>query len=321
MLGYLLGSAPFAKELMIICMCLQAARLARKADTSSASPNSWFLNLVTTNLIAFGGGWFLPLLLGRPSAMLVSADLNVVLCCIAYWLTFHSPGDKFWTISSTLPFQLLVTVFAQLLRSTGIPGTIALAFSIAKPSSYYPTALLGPILAGTLTSNVGLLYRNGYRAHFSKGMPWQFQNGFFCSAFLHLYINDDEFIGQVLRNLVAMNPLHSTFTALCGGEKDFALAVTSLFFLYTGVMQMEEFYGKTWSCFTLADKAADAVLGLSKSNHHAALVAAPGVAASGESEESGIESKIENLVISTKRAASPRGSRSSSRVASRKKTQ
>ena len=263
----LTGTAPYTKPLMVFFMSLQSSKMVRKNDSLSKAPYNWFLSLATVTLIAFGGGWFMGAILGRPASFITGADVNVPLCFAAYWLTFHCPGDYFDRLSSSLPFNVVTTAYAQLFRSTGMPGTIALVSTLSTPGPYSTVPLIAPILAGAMVSNVGLIYRNGYVKHFEGGVSWQFNNGWWTSAFLHLFISDPGILGATLRAAVMAVPYAGEVMEECEGDRTaFALSLVSAFFVVVGVLQMDEFWGAKWNPFTLFDGWLSWVLGLHGSN-------------------------------------------------------
>ena len=157
---------------------LRFARLPTLAQKSPKTPYNWFLTLVQTSLIGFGGGWLMPIMLGLPSSFLLGGDINSLGCLISWYLVFHSPRDYFYTkICAAVPFQVFYTSFAQLFRATGIYGFVDKSLSVGmKPSAYYPTPLLGPVLTASLLSNIGPIFRLGYKEWFKVRRGESFAN-------------------------------------------------------------------------------------------------------------------------------------------------
>ncbi|GMH65096.1 hypothetical protein TrRE_jg1425 [Triparma retinervis] len=182
-IAFLRASFPFAQELMVFGMAMESAVAVRKADDaevkkSPKTPYNWFLTLVQTSLIGFGGGWLMPIMLGLPSSFLLGGDINSLGCLISWYLVFHSPRDYFYTkICAAVPFQVFYTSFAQLFRATGIYGFVDKSLSVGmKPSAYYPTPLLGPVLTASLLSNIGPIFRLGYKEWFKVRRGESFAN-------------------------------------------------------------------------------------------------------------------------------------------------
>ena len=65
-----------------------------------------------------------------------------------------------------------------------------------NPTPYYPTPMLGPILLATLLGNMRGFVQEGFHGYIKSGMPYKFQNGFFCATFYHAVVNDSGFIGE-----------------------------------------------------------------------------------------------------------------------------
>ena len=110
----------------------------------------------------------MPIMLGLPSSFLLGGDINTFGCVISWYLVFHSPSDFFYQkVCSFLPFQIFYISGAQLFRATGIYGFVDKALTVGmKPCEYYPTPVLGPILTASLLSNVGPIFRLGYKDWF-----------------------------------------------------------------------------------------------------------------------------------------------------------
>jgi hypothetical protein len=110
----------------------------------------------------------MPIMLGLPSSFLLGGDINTLGCVISWYLVFHSPSDFFYQkVCSFLPFQIFYISGAQLFRATGIYGFVDKALTVGmKPCEYYPTPVLGPILTASLLSNVGPIFRLGYKDWF-----------------------------------------------------------------------------------------------------------------------------------------------------------
>ena len=174
--SYLCGTSAYHVELRTFGMALQGAMAVRKGPNKDGKMH-WFHAFALTTILAFGGGWFTGLWMGKPTSMIAAGDVNVTLGLIAYLIVHHSPFDIGYKICDSLPGTFLITSLAQMFRSMGTIGFISVAASELKPSPYYPTPIIGPILYGALLGNMGGLFRNGFDKYLENGMPWPFQNG------------------------------------------------------------------------------------------------------------------------------------------------
>lgn len=187
----LTASYPYATELQALGMALQGAMAVRSGANKDRRMH-WFHAFALTTVLAFGGGWLAPMLMGKPTSMVSAGDVNVTACVVAFITVNYTPYDFGYKLLNLLPFKVLITVFAQLFRSTGMVKFINAAYTEISPTPYYPIPVLGPIVYGTMLGNMGGLMLKGFDGYLKGGIPWPFQNGmissFFClSIFVRKY--------------------------------------------------------------------------------------------------------------------------------------
>jgi len=260
-------SASTGNLLQCFFMALQGATTARKTLASRKKPFTWFKALALTSILSFGGAWFAPLLVGKPSKMLAS-EVNAPVIVLAFYLLFYSPMDTFYKISTTLPFTIVTTAFAQLFRAGGVVAFVNLGNSMFSAGDIYPIPVIGPILLASMLGNMGALFLKGYEEHTKNGMPWAFQNGLWCASFYHFFTNDEVGpIGIGLRTYLG---------ALFGGEgvlmknvmddENFAKIIISGFMVLVGVLQLPAFFGPSFNPFNPLSKFVVAILGIEDRN-------------------------------------------------------
>lgn len=247
MIVALLSAAyPYASELQALGIALQGAMSVRNGPNKDGKMH-WFHAFALTSLLAFGGGWFAPLLMGKPTTMIAGGDVNVSCCIIAFLTVNYSPFDLGYKILSLFPFKILITIFAQLFRSTGTIKFINTAFGELSPSPYYPTPIIGPILYGAMLGNMGGFFVKGFDGYLKNGVPFPFQNGFIMGSFYHLYANDAEgFLGTSLR--AAVKTFGGAVVAPLGlDDRTFAHVVMAGFMLFAGILMLPDFLGPSFS--------------------------------------------------------------------------
>ena len=114
--------------------------------------------------------------LGLPSSMITS-DIGLACCIIAYAIVNWTPYDLGFKYGKTFPILAPAISLAQLFRSLGMIGFIKAAQKHCIPTPYYPIAVIGPVVYGTLLGNMGGFLINGFNGHLQKGVPFAFQNG------------------------------------------------------------------------------------------------------------------------------------------------
>jgi len=174
---FLTGAFPYAGELQSFWMAIQGAMAVRNGPNAKRQLH-WFHAFCLSVAAGFAGGWLGFLWMAKPSSML-SNDLNMGSCILAFIIVNHTPYDIGYMICNTLPVTIVTTSFAQLFRSTAIPKFVMVCYETFKdnPSPYYPIPVFGPIMYATLLGNMGGFLTRGFEGHISNGMPWPMQNG------------------------------------------------------------------------------------------------------------------------------------------------
>ena len=218
---------------------------------------NWFHAFCVSVVSGYGGALLAPLWMGRPSSIL-SNDLALACCSIAFVLVNYLPFEMGYRLGNTLPVTLVTCMFAQLFRTMGVVKFVAIAFEAFKatPSAYYPTPIFGPIVFATLLGNMGSFLLKGFNGHLEKGMPWPFQNGLFCATLYHFFVYDQKgFIGIALRDAV-----HSVPAIQMGlDDSTFALVFVSAFMQITGMLQIPQFLGPSFSPATSLSRLVGSV--------------------------------------------------------------
>jgi len=245
--AYLCGTTEYHAEMRTFGMALQGAIAVKKGPNKDGKMH-WFHAFALTTILAFGGGWFTGLWMGKPTPMIASGDVNVTLAMIAYIIVNHTPFDIGYKIANSLPGTILITSFAQMFRSMGTIGFISVAATELKPSKFYPTPIIGPILYGALLGNMGGMFRKGFDEYLANGMPWPFQNAFFIGAWFHLFAHDVEGpIGSTLRETIYMFVDPQTLGLGEMDDRSFAILVMNVFMQLTGFIMLPMFLGPSFS--------------------------------------------------------------------------
>lgn len=242
--SYLTGDFAFSQELQAFWMALQGAVAVRSTYNKDRSMN-WFHAFLMSVVAGYGGACFTPWWMGMPTSML-SNDLNLAACIVAYVIVNHTPFDIGYKLGKSIPIVIITTSFAQLFRSLGVVKYTSICFNETKgsPSAYYPTPIFGPIAYGTLLGNMSGFFMKGFNGYLASGMPWAFQNGLFCCTLYHFFVHDiDGPIGAFLRRIVpewCMGGLDdATFGCVCVGA----------FMQICGFLQMPFLLGPSFSPF------------------------------------------------------------------------
>lgn len=243
---FLAGNIPLSAELQCFWMAFQGSMAVRNGKNHNLKM-SWFHAFCLSVMSGYAGATFTALWMGRPTSML-SNDLNMAFCIIAFAIANYLPYDIGYRIGNTMPVVIVTTVFAQLFRAMGLVKFSQIAFEAFKdsPSPYYPIPIFGPILLPTLLGNFGGFFAKGFDGHLEKGMPWPFQNGLFCATFYHFFVHDEDgFIGVGLRKILGGLP------KIFGVEDEhtFAVICISLFMQVVPLLQLKYFLGPSFSPF------------------------------------------------------------------------
>lgn len=218
---------------------------------------NWFHAFVHSVLAGYAGATFTALWMGRPTSML-SNDLNMGFCIVAFAVANYSPLDIGYRLGNTMPVVIITTIFAQLFRAMGLIKFSQIAFEafMDHPSPYYPVPVFGPILLPTLLGNFGGFFAKGFDGHLERGMPWPFQNGLFCASFYHFFVHDEDgFIGVTLRKIIGGLP------ALFGlDDHTFAVLFVSAFMQVFPLLQLKYFLGPSFSPFNIIPVTVEKII-------------------------------------------------------------
>jgi hypothetical protein len=97
----------------------------------------------------------------------------------------------------------------------------------------------------------GFLFK-GVEGHVKNGVPWPMQNGLFCATLYHFIVHDTTgIIGTTLRQYCYPTMLREM---LGYDDKTFAGLFVSIFMQVTGLLQLPNFYGPTFSPFEITGR-------------------------------------------------------------------
>lgn len=254
-IAYLTGNFKYAQELQAFWMAFQGC-IAVRSGVNKDGKLYWFHAFMLSVFTAFAGGTFGSLWMAKPTSML-SNDVNVACCIIAFAVASYAPFDIGYKLGKTFPVVIVTTVFAQLFRTCGLVKFSTVAFEAFKdnPSEYYPIPIFGPIIYATMLGNMGGFFLKGLNGHLKDGMPWPFQTGLACASFYHFYVHDETgFIGVNLRHcfhlvfddLLKMSGLYTL------DRKTLAFVTISAFQHVMAILQLPYFLGPKASPFNAA---------------------------------------------------------------------
>ena len=149
---FALAAFPHSIEITTICNAIAGSLKVHELTNKVGNRLYWLHSFILVVFASFGGGVVTPLLLARP-INLVSNDILLPIAFIAWYSIHHIPGV--YTILSFEPVKIVWTMGVALYRTTTTVGMTRVAASILAPGPYYPIALIGPILIGTLTGSLG----------------------------------------------------------------------------------------------------------------------------------------------------------------------
>lgn len=183
LVSYLSGDFLCSPELQSFWMALQGAIAVRSGPNKDRSMH-WFHAFLLSVIAGYGGACFTPLWMGGATSML-SNDLNLASCIMAYILANYTPFDIGYKLGTSIPIVIVTTMFAQLFRSLGVVKFTSVCHNAFKdsPSAYYPIPVFGPIAYGTLLGNMSGFFLKGFHGYLENGMPWPFQNGMLVGVF------------------------------------------------------------------------------------------------------------------------------------------
>lgn len=153
-IDFLSGTSIYSMEMQALWMAIQGAIFVR-AGPNKNNELHWFHAFTLSVLVGFAGGFFGFVWLGKPSSML-SNDMNMAGCILAFTLVNYTPFDIGYMILNTLPFAVVTVVWSQLFRARGLVGFVTACFAEFKntPSPYYPIPIFGPIIYATVRASL-----------------------------------------------------------------------------------------------------------------------------------------------------------------------
>jgi len=188
----------YGKEIALICYCFTHAIRVH----SQVQNPFWFHSLVYMLISTFGGGIIGAFILGTKPPILAN-DLLVPVASVA-WYIVHCVPNNWGRKILLLPVVKEIRIFlCELQRANSCVNMVIAANKyFVEPSKYYPTAMVGPILCGTLSSvSGGFFPLNKGLQPIEKTVPWNIQCAFMSATFYHLMINDKHILGSAARNL------------------------------------------------------------------------------------------------------------------------
>lgn len=251
----LIGKFPLSPEMQAFWMAFQGAMVVRTGRNKNKDM-AWFHAFVLSVLSGYAGSAFAFLWVGKPSSLL-SNDLSLGSCIIAFLIVNCTPKDIGFKLGKSIPIVIITTLFAELFRVGGLVKFVDMGYNAFKdnPSEYYPIPVFGPIVLGTLLGNMGGFFTKGFDAYLNNGMPWRFQNGLFSGSFYHFFVHDSEgFIGQNLRYFVnlALKPFNRFGIH---DDRVFAFVCVSVFMHTMSLIHLPFIYGPGTSPFNIIHKA------------------------------------------------------------------
>jgi len=242
----LTGSSPYNVELRTFGQAFMGAMAVRSGKNKNKEMN-WFHAFALSTIVGFGGGWFGFVWMGKPTSLITNGDITLTLTAIAFVISTYTPMDIGYKLGSSLPVKIVMNCWAQLFRALGMIGFINACAAEVGPSKYYPTAILGPVVYGTLLGNMGSFFLKGFNQHLEKAIPWPFQNGLVMGFFYHVYTHDiNGSMGITLRSAVQSTGIQGSMD-----DKLFAILVVTSFMQVTGVLMLPEFFGPTYNLLLL----------------------------------------------------------------------
>jgi len=241
-ISILTGTSPYNVELRTFGQAFMGALAVRRGKNKDKEMN-WFHSFALSTIVAFGGGWFGFIWMGKPTSLITNGDLTLTLCVISFIISTYTPMNIGYKFGSFLPVKIIFNCWAQLFRALGMIGFINAAAVECVPSKYYPTPILGPVVYGALLGNMGMFFLKGFHQHLEKDVPWAFQNGLVVGFFYHVYTHDKlGCMGIALRSTVQSTGIQGIMD-----DNLFATLVVTIFMQVSGVLMLPEFFGPTYN--------------------------------------------------------------------------
>jgi len=195
---FALKKLPYVTETALGCHVINATMGVHASFIGKPKPY-WLHSLVLVVLTGFGGGIIGPLLIGKPSFIMIN-DLIIPLCVMC-WYSIHCLG--LYNILNWKPVKIVWSLYLAILRAHSAMDVVNLSFTVLKPGPYYPVPLVGPVLCSTLTGCLGgfMPLDKGLLPIF-KSTSWIVQSAFLSAAYYYFMIKDTTgIIGVTMRNV------------------------------------------------------------------------------------------------------------------------
>jgi len=159
----------------------------------------WLHSFILVLFGGFAGGFFGPILIGKLPVPI--ANDAVVPIVLVVWYATHNLGLA--PVFSAAPVKFVWTFFVALFRSHAVCNMVATAVTVLKAGPYYPCALIGPIVVGTVAGSAAAFFPTDKGlAAITNGTVWPLQAAFMTSAFYHIMVNDTEgMVGNAFRSV------------------------------------------------------------------------------------------------------------------------
>jgi len=238
LISILSGSSAYNVEIRTFGQAFMGALAVRDGANKNKKMN-WFHAFALSTVVAFGGGWFGFVWMGKPTSLITQGDVIITLCVISFVFVNYTPFDLGYKFGSILPVKIFMNCLAQLFRALGMIGFINACAAEVGASKYYPTPILGPVIYGTLLGNMGAFFVKGFNQHLEKAIPWPFQNGLVVGFLYHVFTHDKEGVmGISLREAVRSTGIQGDMD-----DKLFATLFVTSFMQFSGLLMLPEFFG------------------------------------------------------------------------------
>lgn len=207
MLGYVGRGSQFIFLTLFVLLnsclqvCLFAFCLGASMRVRPSAQYSWLHHLVLVFLTGFAGGTIIPMFFGRTPVLFVN-DLLVPLVCLSWYLVHYT---RVGGLLQTSPCKFLLVALFEIYRAASILKTVGQAATDIAPGPYYPIAVVGPVLVGTLSGSMGAFMPPDRGISFlATGVPLNLQTTLLACLFYHLAAHDPALPGAYLRGLPAL---------------------------------------------------------------------------------------------------------------------
>ena len=196
----LTSSCPTRPHQLAASQAIAAATKVRSLQDSQGKRYYWLHSLILTVLTGFGGGILAPLLIGKPP-LIFQNDLIVPFCTLFWYLCHTLPGVQ--AVLTTTLAKVVWGVFNGLFRTYTVCNIVKVASDVLVAGPYYPHALVGPILAGTIlgAGSQFMPLDKGLSA-VTNGASWPMQAAFMTSVTFYFEVCDKSGqLGTIFRSV------------------------------------------------------------------------------------------------------------------------